>query len=433
MFDVRRTAILTAALVAVSSFGWAGAEESAKDKSPGGMLFVIGGGLRPDNGVVIRRMIAAAGGVDKCRFGVFPTASRSTGTAERFVEVLKTYGVPADRASVIDVRVEGSTHTADDPEVVEQIKQCTAAYFTGGDQQRITRAFLQSDGSDTPALKALRELWRRGGVIAGTSAGAAIMSATMFRDAMDVRRVLINGRLIEGSEIDRGLGFVGPELFVDQHFLKRGRIGRILPVMVQAGYKLGLGVEEDTAAIVHGSSVEVIGAKGVLLVDLGAATHDDSLGAFNLRNVRLSYLDRGDRHDLATGTTTPSPQKLAGMAIDPNAPDFRPYNRRAAFHGDILGDSAIVNAMSHLIDNREPEAVGLALPPPGVSAGQAGLGFEFRLKRDAESRGWFTGAFGGEDYTVLGIRLDVTPVRMAQPMYVPLQPATAAADVPEAR
>jgi cyanophycinase len=118
---------------------------------------------------------------------------------------------------------------------------------------------------------------------------------------------------------------------------------------------------------------------------------------------------------------------MAGMPIDPNTPDFRPYNRRAAFHGDILGDSAIVNAMSHLIDNREPEAVGLALPPPGGAEGASTLGFEFRLSRDAASRGWYTGAFGGEDYTVLGIRLDVTPVRMAQPMYQPLQPVTAAA------
>ncbi|HWH73055.1 MAG TPA: cyanophycinase [Methylibium sp.] len=429
----RRRLLSLALAGAAWPLGLSAAEPEERPEGTPGYAVAIGGALKYDHAVIWTRLVQLSGG-SGAHWVVIPAAAANPqATGWRLVDALERHGAQADLLPVAP-RWPGAdvSRAVRDPLLIERVRSARGVFFAGGAQEYIVDA-LQPGGQRTPLLEAIWDVYRSGGVIAGTSAGAAIMSATMFRDAMDVRRVLINGRLIEGSEIDRGLGFVGPELFVDQHFLKRGRIGRILPVMVQAGYKLGLGVEEDTAAIVHGSSVEVIGAKGVLLVDLGAATHDDSLGAFNLRNVRLSYLDRGDRHDLATGATTPSPQKLAGMAIDPNAPDFRPYNRRAAFHGDILGDSAIVNAMSHLIDNREPEAVGLALPPPGVSASQAGLGFEFRLKRDAESRGWFTGAFGGEDYTVLGIRLDVTPVRMAQPMYVPLQPATAAAGVPEAR
>lgn len=75
------------------------------------------------------------------------------------------------------------------------------------------------------------------------------MSATMFRDAPDVLRVLKFGAH-ESREIDRGLGFVGADLFVDQHFLRRGRLGRMLPVMVQKNYKLGLGVKENCGAVI---------------------------------------------------------------------------------------------------------------------------------------------------------------------------------------
>ena len=74
------------------------------------------------------------------------------------------------------------------------------------------------------------------------------MSTTMFRDAPDPLMVL-KGQLRDGREFDQGLGFVGPDLFVDQHFLKRGRIGRMLPLMVAKGYKLGVGIEENSAIV----------------------------------------------------------------------------------------------------------------------------------------------------------------------------------------
>ncbi|MGS0759390.1 cyanophycinase, partial [Roseateles sp. GG27B] len=67
----------------------------------------------------------------------------------------------------------------------------------------------------------------------------------------------MKGKWMDGKQIDRGLGFVGPDLFVDQHFLKRGRFGRMIPLMMAKGYKLGLGVDENSAAIMHGDDIEV--------------------------------------------------------------------------------------------------------------------------------------------------------------------------------
>lgn len=402
------------------------AAASAVQPKPQGIAVPIGGALKYDNAEVWARLVQLSGGAG-ARWVVVPAAAANPqATGARIVEALQRHGAQAELLPVSprwpDRDVEDVVR---DPALIAQVKAARGVYFAGGAQARITDA-LQPEGRRTPLLEAIWEVFQAGGVVAGTSAGAAIMSETMFRDAANVLGVLKAGRVEEGREIDRGLGFVGPDLFIDQHFLKRGRIGRMLPLMLQKGYKLGIGVEENSAAIIRGRQIEVIGGKGVLLVDLSQASHDPALGAFNLRNARLSYLDRGDRHDLATGITLPSPQKLAGMLIDPNAPDFRPYFGRMPFVPDILGDTAIVNAMGNLIDNREAEGLGLAfagLPPPDDP--RPDLGFEFRLRRGPESIGWYTGAFGGEDYTVVNLTLDVTPVVITRPLYEPLTAAAA--------
>lgn len=391
-----------------------------------GIAVPIGGALKYDNAEVWSRLVQLSGGAG-ARWVVVPAAAGNPqATGARIVEALAQQGARAELLPV-SPRWPGRdvAEAVRDPSLVEKVRAARGVYFAGGAQARITDA-LQPDGRRTPLLEAIWSVFNGGGVVAGTSAGAAIMSETMFRDAGNVLGVLKNGRAEEGREIDRGLGFVGPELFVDQHFLKRGRIGRMLPLMLQKGYKLGIGIEENSAAILRGSQIEVIGNKGVLLVDLSQASSDPALGAFNLRNARLSYLDRGDRHDLATGITLPSPQKLAGMLIDPNAADFRPYFGRMPFVPDILGDTAIVNAMGTLIDNRENEALGLAFAGlPATDDPRPDLGFEFRLRRGPQSIGWYTGAFGGEDYTVVNLALDVTPVVITRPLYEPLAAAHA--------
>jgi cyanophycinase len=271
-------------------------------------------------------------------------------------------------------------------------------------------------------LKAIRQVFDDGGVVAGTSAGAAIMSRIMFRDAPDNLQIL-KGQWRDKREYDQGLGFVMPGLFVDQHFLKRGRIGRMLPAMQALGYKLGLGVEENTAAVVKGHEVEIVGARGAMLVDLSDASADARLPAFNVKGAVISYLDRGDRHNLKTGVTTPAAHKLRDQKLDPAAADYRPYLQFDHYFLDILADNMIVTAMSQLLDSRQPEVRGLAYrvrPRPGDLAPE--LGFEFRLYKGPGTVGWFSNALGGDDYTVLKVRLDVMPVRRAAPLFTPVLP-----------
>ena len=85
------------------------AQESAQESSQGGHLVIIGGGLRPNNEEVFLRMIDYAGGVDRARFVILPTASSSDRYSREFCKELERYGIPADRAEILDVMDQRQT------------------------------------------------------------------------------------------------------------------------------------------------------------------------------------------------------------------------------------------------------------------------------------------------------------------------------------
>ncbi len=382
-----------------------------------GYAVPIGGALKADNEEVWQRIVQLAGGKG-ARFVVFSTASEDPEASARVVvELLQRRGAVAEALPVapkflwVDL-----SKVVRDPALIAKVKAARGIFFTGGAQERIVDV-LQPGGQSTPMLDAIWDVYRKGGVIAGTSAGAAIMSAIMVRDGPSIVDIL-KGRFADGKQIDRGLGFVGPNLFVDQHFLKRGRFGRMIPLMMAKGYKLGLGVDENTAAIIRGDEIEVIGDRGCMVVDLTEARTDATLGAFNVQGARLSYLERGDRYHLRARSTTPSAPKLRGELHDAESPNFKPYYTDDVFHLDMLGDSTISSAMSRLIDSTRKEVKGLAfdvLPRPNDPLAE--LGFLFRVYKGSDSLGWSTEEFGGEQFTVTNLYLDVSPVRLPMPLY----------------
>lgn len=397
------------------------------DTSIRGYAVPIGGALKADNDEVWQRIVNLAGGKG-ARFVVFGTASEDPeASARQVVELLQRRGAVAEalpvapRFSWVDL-----SKVVRDPALIAKVKAARGVFFTGGLQERIVDV-LQPGGQSTPMLDAIWEVYRKGGVVAGTSAGAAIMSTVMFRDASNVMNVL-KGRFADGKQVDRGLGFVGPDLFVDQHFLKRGRFGRMLPLMMAKGYKIGLGVDENTAAVIRGDEIEIIGDRGALVVDLSEARSDAKLGAFNVRAARLSYLEHGDRYHVRARATTPAAPKLRGELLDHESPNFKPYYSDDVFHLDMLGDSTISNAMKRLIDSRRTEVKGLAFDVlPRTGDALAELGFLFRVYKGPESLGWSTDEFGGEQFTVVNLYLDIQPVRLQMPLYGNWPPPGAAA------
>lgn len=423
---------LCGVLLAAVALGAAAPAAAAADP-PKGAAVPIGGALRPDTADVWTRLVGLAGGRG-ARFVVLGTASQDPiGSAAEAVRDLGRYGAQAEALPVSPL-IEGSdaAAAARDPALVAKVRAARGVYFTGGAQERIVDTLLPQ-GKPTPLLEAIWAVYRAGGVVAGTSAGAAIMSTVMFRDAPDVLAVL-QGRWQDGREVGTGLGFVGPDLFVDQHFLKRGRFGRMIPVMQAKGYRLGLGIDENSAAVVQGGTIEVLGGSGALLVDLSGARSRADLAVFNLEGIRLTYLDHGDRYDLRTRTLQPSEQKLRGQLLDPAAAGYKPYYTEQPFHVDMLGDSVLSRAMGFLMDSSQTELHGLALDPrPEADGLLADLGFSFRLYKGAGSRAWTTDANGPDEYSVADLYLDILPVRIARPLATPWTAARtdAAARSPE--
>lgn len=375
--------------------------------APKGTLVIIGGGLRGENEPVWERIVELAGGKG-ARIAVFGSASASPERAAKLdAQRLSFYGADAFVVPVA-VRLKGTDYraAANDPVLAAQVSSAAGAYFVGGDQARITEALRNPDGSNTLMLNALWEMYRRGGVIAGTSAGAAIMSKTMFYNVSSVLSTLKRG-VADGMELAPGLGFIGDDVFVDQHLLVRGRFARMLPAMMAKGYKMGLGIDENTCMIIHPTrDVEVLGYKGALLIDLNNATQ--APGDFNLSNARLSYLDNGDRFNLTTHKFTPSPDKLSGK-FDP----ANPYYKGPLFTADVLGHTTIVDLMTKLADSDQPDAIGIAFGSPRDL--QADLGFEFRLSRISDSVGYASSV--ADAYSVYNIRLDIRPIKIQQPFY----------------
>jgi cyanophycinase len=392
--------------LAVAMLG--GVSVQASEPGPAkGSLVIIGGALRPDNAAVWERIVQLAGGKG-AKIAVFASASAyPEKTGKSNVERLNKYGADAFFVPVA-VKLEGTDYKAmaDDPQVAAAVRASGGAYFAGGDQERITRALRHPDGSNTLVLDALWDMYRGGGVIAGSSAGAAIMSSTMFGDPKPVLATLKLG-VAEGHEITPGLGFIGDDVFIDQHLLVRGRFARMLPAMLKKGYKIGLGIDENTAMVVSPNrDVEVVGYRGALLIDLAGASAQD--GPFNVSNVRLSYLDSGDRFNIATRAFVPSPDKADGR-LDPG----KPYYREPLFAADILGNSTVVDLMGKLIDSDQLDAIGLTLgSPQGV---QPDLGFEFKFSRTRDSVGYQSAST--DNYSVYNMRLDIRPIVIRRPLY----------------
>jgi cyanophycinase len=189
---------------------------------------------------------------------------------------------------------------AGDREKLEVIDDAAGIFFSGGDQLRIT-----SQIGDTGIEAKVRALYERGGVIAGTSAGASAMSDTML-----VRGTSSETHRIGDLHMAPGLGLIR-DVIIDQHFAERGRFGRLLGAVAHNPRVLGLGIDEDTAAVVEGDEFTVIGSGAVYVVDGEHCSHSNVAEAqpervLSMHDVRVHVLAAGDRFDLAKREPTPS-------------------------------------------------------------------------------------------------------------------------------
>ena len=395
-----------------------------------GTTVAVGGALQDGNAEVWQRLVnlVQTPADDKACYSVITIASGEPDeAAARVASNLAKHGGRGEHLRTeprieprIQPRIPGQDVRASmaDPKWIAQLQRCRGIFMTGGAQARLLDA-LQPQGQATPLLLAMRDIWRAGGVVAGTSAGAAVLSSVVFRDAPEPLSVM-KGQLRQGQEWEIGFGFVQPGLVIDQHAVRRGRIARLLPLMQAQRATLGMAVEENSAAIFQGTQMQVLGGRGVLVADT-TDSPPPAPGAFNLRNATLHWLESGDGFDLATRSPLPSARKLAGSKLLPLSPRHRGYLPGAWFYADMLGDSVIVTAMTRLVDGDQRELRGLAFAAHPTAADSApDLAFEWRLWLDTGTRGWLVN--NPDAYTLAGVRLDIVPVRLQRPLYQPILP-----------
>jgi cyanophycinase len=217
-----------------------------------GWIIAIGGAENKENDRrILERFVGASGGAD-ADIVVIPTASRVHETGARYERLFLDIG--AARVSVMDF---DTRRDACEPGRLERLEQASGVFFTGGNQLRLTTLL-----GGTPVAKLIRAANARGVTIGGTSAGASILSEHMIA-AGDEGSAVVAGSV----RLAPGLGLTN-RFIIDQHFRQRDRLGRLLTALAYNPFAVGIGLDEDTAALIGpDETVEVEGSGGVTIVD----------------------------------------------------------------------------------------------------------------------------------------------------------------------
>jgi cyanophycinase len=222
---------------------------------PNGVLVSIGGGEdKKDKKSILSRLIEETGKKNPsiCIITVATNIPKEVGS--EYKSAFKKLGV--EKLSFIHFvnRID-----ADKERNIQKVKQCDVVLLTGGDQLKLTSLL---GGTKLITLIKKRYFEEKKFVVAGTSAGAAAMSDTMIIGGSS-QDAMIKGEL----ELTNGLDLID-SVFIDTHFIQRGRLGRIVQTVTCNPGVLGLGLGEDTAAVIYkGTEMEVVGSGLVVVVD----------------------------------------------------------------------------------------------------------------------------------------------------------------------
>jgi cyanophycinase len=275
-------------------------------RSPG-PLIIIGGHEDKEGRRTILREVANR--LDGGRLVLATVASHQPeGYFESYQGAFAELGV----TDLVELYVRERSETLDE-EKLRLFEGATGVFFSGGDQLRIA-----SQIGDTPVEQRVREIHTRGGVIAGTSAGASVMSETML-----VKGTSGESYKIGDLHMAPGLGLVR-DAIIDQHFAERGRFGRLLGAVAHNPRELGIGIDEDTAIVVEGTRFRVIGSGCVYVVDGAGVTHSNIAEArperaLSMYDVRMHVLGEGDAFDLTSRRPAEGPNLEQAHALEAKA------------------------------------------------------------------------------------------------------------------
>ncbi|QDZ06790.1 cyanophycinase [Sphingomonas panacisoli] len=253
-----------------------------------GPLIVIGGHEDKEGDKAILQEVAAR--LDGGKLVIATVASHEPeGYFDAYQKAFAALGV----TDLVELYVNDRDETRS-PKNLDLLRDAAGIFFTGGDQLRIS-----SQIGDTPIEEMVRAIHDSGGVVAGTSAGASVMSETML-----VRGSSAESHRIGDLHMAPGLGLIR-DVIIDQHFAERGRIGRLLGGVAQNPRVLGIGIDEDTAIVIDGDTFKVVGAGAVYVVDGSTVSHSNIAEAgrqeaLSMFGVSLHVLSSGDQFKLSS-------------------------------------------------------------------------------------------------------------------------------------
>ena len=192
--------------------------------------------------------------------------------------------------------------TADNEENLKKMEWANAVFFLGGDQSYLTRDML-----GTKLLEKVFDIYNKGGVIGGSSAGAAVMSKIMITGNELINTDSTNSfiSITKGNiETKEGFGFVNNAI-IDQHFIKRKRYNRLLTLMCEHKDLLGIAIDESTAIIVNSDNTfEVIGRNQVIVFDPTSSKNirNDKTNNLGITDMKMHILINGDKFDMNSKT-----------------------------------------------------------------------------------------------------------------------------------
>lgn len=237
----------------------------------GSLIIIGGGGTTPE---IWKKFVELAGGVEKANVVVVTTATGdSAATSFGTINALKK----ATGIQHVTLLHTGDLSTANSEQFVEPIRKATAVYFDGGRQWRPADSYL-----NTLAHRAFLDLLDRGGVIAGSSAGATIQGSFLWRGDTQGPEILV-------GDHTQGLGFLKNSA-IDQHLLARNRQFALVDFIRQTPELIGIGLDQATAILVQKDTLEVIGKSYVAIYDYKTITTSPH---------PFFFLHQGQRYDLA--------------------------------------------------------------------------------------------------------------------------------------
>jgi cyanophycinase len=254
-----------------------------------GNLFIIGGGHKTDQ--LMQQLVTTAQVKPDDYIAILPMSTTEPDTSY--------YYIKEDFGRVCKNNVISFNFTKADVSKtswLDSVRHAKLIYITGGDQSRFMNIVLH-----TPIQQAIKEAYKNGATVAGTSAGAALMSYHMLTGNQ-----LLGDTTYESTfpklwndnvEVKEGLGLLNSAI-IDQHFIARSRYNRLLTAIAKYPKLPCIGIDEGTAIIVHDNNIKVAGTSQVIVFSHPHNLRVTDKGYIKFDDVKMSVYTDGDEFRL---------------------------------------------------------------------------------------------------------------------------------------